>query len=154
MATSWYVYAIAMQGTPYVKIGMTWGTVAARMRQLQQGWPLDLHLLAVVCIPKHPEAIEKALHARFASCHVRGEWFACAVEQSQLEHLVTEVTAVLEGDGTFERLDAAAAAREATDARLKRRSRILRTYGKHRFLTPPPLRRPVRHDPTAADPLG
>lgn len=56
-----------------IKIGFTDGSVADRLSGLQTSCPYDLHVLGV--IPLMPIVVEEFLHSKFASFHLRGEWF-------------------------------------------------------------------------------
>lgn len=56
-----------------IKIGFA-GTVAERRQTLQTALPWPLVVLATM--PGDHDA-ERALHARFASLRLRGDWFAC-----------------------------------------------------------------------------
>lgn len=64
-----YTYLIAAEGLPYVKIGLA-RDPEHRLRGLQGGHPLQLHLLWST-----PANFENALHKHFAAYRVRGEWF-------------------------------------------------------------------------------
>lgn len=74
-----YVYFIGC-GDPvtYVKIGSTHDT-RYRLRVLQVGCPLPLSMLGSV-LADDAERMEIDLHKRFASSHVRGEWFAVTAQ--------------------------------------------------------------------------
>lgn len=56
-----------------IKIGST-ADVDKRLSQLQVGCPFDLTLLASILV-EDAEEVERELHARFRSFHIRGEWF-------------------------------------------------------------------------------
>lgn len=62
-------YLIAIEGTTLVKIGVT-SNPARRLSTLQVGQPAGLALLWT-----HPGDHERTLHAAFAHCRTRGEWF-------------------------------------------------------------------------------
>lgn len=66
------VYIVSAPGLGRVKIGMTDGSAAARLLQLQTGSPVALELFAEInCNPSR----ERMLHAIFSESHVHGEWF-------------------------------------------------------------------------------
>lgn len=56
-----------------VKVGITYGAVASRMRELQTGNPRLIGIMAE--IPGATEATELALHETLAEANVSGEWF-------------------------------------------------------------------------------
>lgn len=60
------------QGGP-VKIGITKGPVAERLRVLQAACPYELRVAAII-FDAHP-VVESHLHGRFHSGRIRGEWF-------------------------------------------------------------------------------
>ncbi|WP_406123018.1 GIY-YIG nuclease family protein [Streptomyces canus] len=63
-------YLIGIDGLPFVKIGHTTSSPEARIKSLQTGQPMNLHLLWSVA-----GDYELDLHCRFANYRVRGEWF-------------------------------------------------------------------------------
>ncbi|MEU3401375.1 GIY-YIG nuclease family protein [Streptomyces filamentosus] len=63
-------YLLGIEGSPLTKIGKTTDTVKSRLMALQTGQPARLHVLLEV-----DGDYERALHARFAEQHVRGEWY-------------------------------------------------------------------------------
>lgn len=76
------IYLITCDG--YTKIGHTDGSPNERLRQLQTGSP-HTHLL--LGIAPGDIAHERALHAEFADCHIRGEWFELTIDQAR--HILT-----------------------------------------------------------------
>jgi protein involved in ribonucleotide reduction len=83
------LYAIAAEGTGFVKIGSTRGTVEKRLRDLQTGQPFVLAVLATMVIEQDLRQIEQAVHTFLAHEHRRGEWFAVSIADSeQFEQLV------------------------------------------------------------------
>lgn len=67
-ATS-HTYLVAADGTHLVKIGIAKDPMR-RLKELQTGQPMDLHLLWSVA-----GNYENDLHVHFATYRVRGEWF-------------------------------------------------------------------------------
>jgi hypothetical protein len=84
-----YIYAIQAEGTPYVKIGQTTGSVEKRLRSLQTGQPFPLTILAVVRIDIPPRVLEGQVHALLAPYRHQGEWFEMTLDAGQLEHVVS-----------------------------------------------------------------
>lgn len=66
------VYFIRSEKTHEIKIGFTAGRIEDRLRALQTSHP---HKLQVLAISLGNRAHEKALHEKFASIRLRGEWF-------------------------------------------------------------------------------
>jgi hypothetical protein len=66
-----YVYAIGMEGTPLVKIGMA-KDVGQRLATLKRGVPL--RLLYAVCV-EYPGMLEREIHSILQPLRQRGEWF-------------------------------------------------------------------------------
>lgn len=64
-----HTYLIKADGIDLVKIGIA-KNPESRLKFLQTGQPMDLHLLWSV-----PGSFESQLHERFAEYRVRGEWF-------------------------------------------------------------------------------
>lgn len=64
-----HTYLIAAEGTHLVKIGIAKDPMR-RLRELQTGQPMDLHLLWFIA-----EDYEHDLHVHFSAYRVRGEWF-------------------------------------------------------------------------------
>lgn len=73
--TGGWVYAIASEDRPLVKIGRTDRDVAGRLRELQTGQPDTLRVLFEWHV-KDSRAAEAAMHRALATRHHRGEWFA------------------------------------------------------------------------------
>jgi len=71
------LYVAQQKGSCYYKIGVSHNPIA-RLQQLSTSNPHPLKL--VLCFPfsrrVHPYAVEKTLHNKFASSHVRREWFS------------------------------------------------------------------------------
>lgn len=74
------VYIFAADQFRLVKIGYA-SNVLRRLAQTQTACPCELHIAAVI---PGDRACEKALHKRFASRRVRGEWFDCCDEITAL----------------------------------------------------------------------
>lgn len=66
------VYFIRSEKTHEIKIGFTAGKIEDRLRALQTSHP---HNLQVLAISRGNREHEKALHEKFASIRLRGEWF-------------------------------------------------------------------------------
>lgn len=66
------VYFIRSEKTHAIKIGFTAGKIEDRLSALQTAHPYKLQVLAPSCGNREHE---KALHARFASLRLEGEWF-------------------------------------------------------------------------------
>ncbi|WP_331761787.1 GIY-YIG nuclease family protein (plasmid) [Streptomyces anulatus] len=63
-------YLVGVEGSPQTKIGRTTGALKARVSQLQTS-----HHARLLPLLDVEGDYERALHERFASCRVRGEWF-------------------------------------------------------------------------------
>jgi len=68
-----YIYVIGAPGVQAVKVGYA-TDLSGRLSALQTGSPLPLSILWRKRVPAAP-AVEAALHRRFSSKRVRGEWF-------------------------------------------------------------------------------
>ena len=79
---STYVYAVAGEGMPYVKIGVT-GNPDARVRQLQTGNPHHLYLARRwgPFTSRMAGRIEMGLHYIFSDFRMKGEWFCVSVDE-------------------------------------------------------------------------
>lgn len=55
-----------------VKIGWTQQPIKARLKCIQNGSPIKLHVLATQCAPR---AKERWYHRQFAAARLHGEWF-------------------------------------------------------------------------------
>ena len=86
------IYYISCNETSRVKIGFTKGNVTKRLKALQTGSTTKLGILAA-----HSGTMdeEKALHRKFANCHVRGEWFD-ATDDDLYEHIVMVVVDIFD----------------------------------------------------------
>lgn len=84
-----YVYFV--RGGDWVKIGRS-TDVIARVRDLQTTSPLDLRIAVIV---HGDNRLESRLHRRFASLHIRGEWFRC---EPPLSSLIEEMIATDRSD--------------------------------------------------------
>ncbi len=69
------VYFLAAVGTNLIKIGTILDArkIGDRINTLQAGCPFDLKLIFM--LHGAGRSHERKLHARFARCHARGEWF-------------------------------------------------------------------------------
>jgi hypothetical protein len=74
---SGWVYCIASDDRPLVKIGRTDRSVAGRLRELQTGQPDTLRVLFEWHVADSAAA-EAAMHAALAHRHHRGEWFTAS----------------------------------------------------------------------------
>jgi hypothetical protein len=72
--TGW-VYAIASEDRPLIKIGRTDRSVPGRLKELQTGQPDTLRILFEWHV-QDSAAAEGAMHRALAHRHHRGEWFA------------------------------------------------------------------------------
>ncbi|MFH9118373.1 GIY-YIG nuclease family protein [Streptomyces globisporus] len=63
-------YLVGVEGSPQTKIGRTTGALKSRVSQLQTS-----HHARLLPLLDVEGDYERALHERFASCRVRGEWF-------------------------------------------------------------------------------
>jgi ribosome-binding protein aMBF1 (putative translation factor) len=88
--TGGFLYAVAAEGHPLIKIGATKGNVQKRLQGLRVGQPFGLTLLAAVEVPTHLYRVERALHRHFAQARKRGEWFECAMTADEFRALVTQ----------------------------------------------------------------
>lgn len=77
-----WVYAIASQDRPLIKIGRTdRDDVEDRLRQLQTGQPDKLTIVWRWATPDS-RTLEATMHALLDEYHHRGEWFTCTPEQA------------------------------------------------------------------------
>src|SRR5262245_61542587 len=88
MSQSGYIYAIAAEGSPHVKIGKTTKTAEYRRQQLQIGYPSILRVLAEIAVESDLTRIEKQVHAFLEAERIRGEWFDVRMDPSTLTGLV------------------------------------------------------------------
>lgn len=96
MSKSGFIYAIGIDGMSVVKIGQTGGSVKKRLDDLQIGHPGVLKVVASVYVEQHLTAIERAVHRFLDTYHQRGEWFAIAMDQEQLETLTMQAITCVE----------------------------------------------------------
>jgi hypothetical protein len=82
------IYALGLQGTPYVKIGSTTTTVQQRRKQLQVGQPFFLEILAAVPVEEHLLKLERQVQLFLAETKVRGECFKVTIDGVILADLV------------------------------------------------------------------
>lgn len=82
-----YIYVIAGEGLPFVKIGIAYNT-ASRVKQLQCGNPMVLYVARRWGPFERPEAerIEDALHSFFDDFRASGEWF-CVTPSDVADHV-------------------------------------------------------------------
>ena len=77
-----WVYAIASQDRPLIKIGRTdRDDVEDRLRQLQTGQP-DKLTIVWRWATDDSRTLERSMHALLDEYHHRGEWFTCTPEQA------------------------------------------------------------------------
>lgn len=88
MSESGFIYAIGVEGLASVKIGKTAGPVSKRLAMLQIGHPTPLQIRAAVFVEQDLSRLEKTIHRFLGADRQRGEWFAVAVDQPQLEALI------------------------------------------------------------------
>jgi hypothetical protein len=86
------IYAIACG--PYVKVGMTHGSVKERMKSLQAGNPVQMSIMFEAVVDEQQLSattgqVEYAIHKKLDSFKVRGEWFQ--IERSQVISAILEV---------------------------------------------------------------
>lgn len=74
---SGYIYLIQAADFGPVKIGYTSVDVAERLRALQVGSPLKLHVRAVI---EGDQRLEKQLHQKYEERRLHGEWFEPSYE--------------------------------------------------------------------------
>lgn len=86
--TPGYIYAIGIEGHPYVKIGQTID-VRTRLDVLQCASPFALHLIATVYVSDWIRYIERHIHKALAPYRHRREWFLIDMNIYKLERLVT-----------------------------------------------------------------
>ncbi len=68
------IYFLQAEVVGHIKIGVTESKNAQRLKDLQTGSPLKLHLVGYAQAEK-PIKVEHRLHARFQSARLHGEWF-------------------------------------------------------------------------------
>jgi hypothetical protein len=76
------VYFVCFNKSGPIKIGKTRRDPHERLAGLQNGCPKRLHILGVIENPSEEQS-EKALHQRFASLRIAGEWFRATDELKQ-----------------------------------------------------------------------
>jgi hypothetical protein len=74
-----YVYIVNAEGTNTYKIGSTERDVRQRLKELQTGSPVELHVVCEREIEDHKRA-ERSLHAYFGKSRKHGEWFEIDIE--------------------------------------------------------------------------
>lgn len=92
-STGGTLYAIRAEGTSLVKIGYTAGSVQKRLKSLQTGQPLPLHIVAALRVEGDARQKEAWLHAFLAEERRRGEWFDVALETEDFAALVARAIA-------------------------------------------------------------
>ena len=83
------VYFLTAEGLDAVKIGST-DDLRSRQKQLQIGCPVALALLSAVVGGRD---VELALHERFKSHRIRGEWFRLSAIRDEILALPPVMTA-------------------------------------------------------------
>ena len=78
-----YIYVIHCTTTDYYKIGQSKSSVNSRLTSMQVGCPFELEVITCREVRNYL-ALERQLHADFADCSVRGEWFKLSVEDLQV----------------------------------------------------------------------
>ena len=75
-ASESHIYAIGDAEARFIKFGLA-ANPKARLAGIQTGSPLDLRLLATLCVGSRRNAFnfEYALHRAAGRFHIRGEWF-------------------------------------------------------------------------------
>lgn len=91
--TSGYIYAVAAEGLPLIKIGCSKRDAQKRLHSLRVGQPFGLTLIASVFVEEHVHQVEKALHRFFQPYHKRGEWFEYALDADTFTALVHQAAA-------------------------------------------------------------
>jgi len=115
------IYAIAAQGTSWVKIGSTTGDAADRVRSLQGGQPFRLKVLAEVPVTASLREIEQQVHTFLAEKRGMGEWFAVDMDQPTLAVLVARAArVVLDTEKAHVREEQARMSQEYQEAEEKR----------------------------------
>lgn len=84
------IYAIGIEGSPYIKIGSTRQTVEQRLVGLQTGQPATMHVIATVAVDGDLRQIERLVHTLLAKERQRGEWFETSMDEARLTDLVRE----------------------------------------------------------------
>ena len=87
-----YIYLIkCWSPEPVYKIGYSKNPSDARMSQLQTGCPYLLELIYEFQT-RFGQELERAIHRRFNSCHLRLEWFELSVEDvNHFEYLCIQI---------------------------------------------------------------
>jgi DNA-binding XRE family transcriptional regulator len=82
------IYAIGAVGSPLVKIGSTTTSIEQRLKTLQTGQPMALHIVARQAVEADLQRIERQIHAFLAGERQRGEWFALKLDADELAALI------------------------------------------------------------------
>lgn len=85
------VYIIQMGASKYYKIGIS-NNVNRRLKDLQTGNPLPLHIVATISLEMEQNAdnqhftklLEKELHLAFQYCRQVGEWFKFENDEQEI----------------------------------------------------------------------
>ena len=93
------IYVLGLKGNPDIsKVGMTTGSVKARVRSLQTGNPDEIYIHEVVTITnasvQDVKNIERFFHDQLKHHHIKGEWFA--ISPSAAVDLMEKATTPLE----------------------------------------------------------
>jgi hypothetical protein len=94
-ASGGWIYAIAEDDTPLVKIGYTRRGTHYRLQSLAATLRCALTLIGVVALVRDVHKIEWGIHRLLAQQHIGREWFYLSMNQQRLEELVTQVHGVI-----------------------------------------------------------
>lgn len=84
---SGYIYFIYCSELSAMKIGFTTKNPEARLKQLQTGSPVTLHMLGWIT---GEQAYEQELHERLAAIRMSGEWFNVYSDEDLFNNVMRE----------------------------------------------------------------
>jgi len=87
-STAGFIYALQAEGSVYIKIGRTTGSIEHRLKTLQTGQPTPLHIVAHQGVETDLARIEHQIHQFLATERQQGEWFALKLDANELAALI------------------------------------------------------------------
>ena len=86
-----WIYAIAEDDTPLVKIGYTRTGTQTRLYNVASTLQASVTLVGLVTVQRNVTAIERRIHVLLATQCIEGEWFYLYMDQDTLTGLVMQV---------------------------------------------------------------
>jgi hypothetical protein len=85
-----WIYAIAEDGTPLVKIGYTRAGIRERLYNVATSIHASVTLVGCVAMRTCVTMVEQQVHVLLAAQHIEGEWFYTHMNQQMLVNLVSQ----------------------------------------------------------------